>query len=380
MTYNVFLHGALCHEPLLDVVLGSHVLAEPAQLLGHRVLWADRAIPELGPDPASKAGVAGKVLRAVDAEALRRLSYFQACFGQISGDVHIRHADQDLHAIAFFGPEGTDARDTADGATDWHNRFAATITATAQEIMRGYDVTPAKSIQHRQGPLLVRGASRARAETAHPTSTLRYRPAPGDVVVAAVDTPYAHFFSVEEYDLQFRRFDGHLSPSIIRAAFVMGDAVTVLPYDPRRDLVLVVEQFRAGPLARGDRQMWSIEAIAGRIDPGETPQDAARREAEEEAGLSLGALLEVAQYYPSPGAISEYLYSFVALTDLPDGAAGVFGLAEEAENIRGHLIPFDQLMGLVATGEVSNAPLILTALWLARERPRLRGSAACPAV
>ena len=128
-----------------------------------------------------------------------------------------------------------------------------------------------------------------------------------------------------------------------------------------------------GPLARGDHQMWSIEAIAGRIDPGETPQDAARREAEEEAGLTLGGLLEVAQYYPSPGAISEYLYSYVALTDLPEGSAGVFGLAEEAENIRGHLITFDRLMELVASGEVSNAPLILTALWLARERPQLRG-------
>jgi 8-oxo-dGTP pyrophosphatase MutT (NUDIX family) len=115
-----------------------------------------------------------------------------------------------------------------------------------------------------------------------------------------------------------------------------------------------------------------LEAIAGRVDPGETPQEAARREAVEEAGLALGELLEVASYYPSPGAKAEYLYSYVALTDLPDGTGGTFGLATEAEDIRSHLISFDQLMALVRSGEAANAPLILTALWLERERSRLR--------
>jgi nudix-type nucleoside diphosphatase (YffH/AdpP family) len=153
----------------------------------------------------------------------------------------------------------------------------------------------------------------------------------------------------------------------------MADAVTVLPYDPVRDRVLLIEQFRTGPLARGDVAAWQLEAIAGRIDPGETPQDAARREAVEEAGLTLDTLIPVAGYYPSPGAISEFLYSYVALVDLPDGSAGIFGVEGEAEDIRGHLIPFAQMMDLVASGEIANAPLILTALWLQRERARLRG-------
>jgi nudix-type nucleoside diphosphatase (YffH/AdpP family) len=202
--------------------------------------------------------------------------------------------------------------------------------------------------------------------------TLRRATAAGDIVTHARRLPYAQFFAVEEYDLSWRRFDGAHSPNTTRAAFVSGDAVTVLPYDPKRDLVLVVEQIRAGPFARGDRQTWQIEAIAGRVDPFETPEQAARREADEEAGLTLTELIPVAQYYPSPGAKTEFLYSYVALTNLPDGCAGVFGLAEEAEDIRGHLISFDRLMALVASGEIANAPLILTALWLQRERARLR--------
>jgi hypothetical protein len=70
--------------------------------------------------------------------------------------------------------------------------------------------------------------------------------------------------------------------------------------------------------------------------------------------------------------MTEYIYSYVAICDLPDGVAGVFGAVEEAEDIRGHLLSFDALMAVVAGGEVANAPMILTAFWLARERERLR--------
>jgi ADP-ribose pyrophosphatase len=203
--------------------------------------------------------------------------------------------------------------------------------------------------------------------------TLRRRTLRGDVDVLAERRPYRNYFAVQEYDLRFRQFGGGMSAPVSRAVFVTGDAVTVLPYDVGRDRVLLIEQFRPAPFVRGDAEYWSLEAIAGRVDAGETPEAAARREAVEEAGLVLGDLIRVAGYYPSPGAVAEYLTSYVALTDLPDGCAGVFGLAGEAEDIRGHLVGFDALMDLVTSGEINNAPLILTVLWLARERARLRG-------
>ena len=241
----------------------------------------------------------------------------------------------------------------------------------AEDIMALHGILPPEAVAARLGSMAVRAMSRARVVSA-PTE-VRHRAGAGDVVVAGQRLPYAKFFAVEEYDVAWRRFDGAMSAAVTRAAFLSGDAVTVLPYDPARDLVLVVEQFRAGPLARGDAQCWQIEAVAGRVDPGETPEAAARREAVEEAGLELRDLIEIARYYPSPGAVSEYLYSYVALVDLPDGVTGVFGVAEEAEDIRTHLLPFERLMELVASGEIENAPLILTALWLQRERGRIRG-------
>lgn len=242
------------------------------------------------------------------------------------------------------------------------------VQAATAEIMGLFGDSDPLALYARRGSILLRAASRLRAATDASPATLRHVAEAGDLRVAGQRQPYAQFFAVEEYDVGWRRFDGRMTPPVTRATFVSGDAVTVLPYDPIRDRVLVVEQFRAGPMARGDRQPWQIEAIAGRIDPGESAEDAARREAVEEAGLTLGALHRVAGYYPSPGGLTEYLYSYVAITDLPDGVAGVFGLDSEQEDIRGHLIGFERLMELVDSGEVANAPLILTTYWLARAR------------
>ncbi len=254
----------------------------------------------------------------------------------------------------------------------WTARFAEQERALAADLMQLMGVVAPEALAARLGSMRVRAASRIRAQTATP-STLRQPAADDALSMTATRHPYLGFFAVEEYDLTVRRFDGDQSALMTRAVFVTGDAVTVLPYDPVRDRVLLIEQFRPGPMARGDPVPWSLEAIAGRIDPGETPQEAGRREAVEEAGLTLGRFWPVANYYPSPAGKTEFLYSFVAEADLPDGTAGLHGLADEAEDIRGHLVSFDDLMRLIASGEVCNAPVILTAFWLARERASLRG-------
>jgi ADP-ribose pyrophosphatase len=237
-------------------------------------------------------------------------------------------------------------------------------------VLRALGRLSPEQVGRRLGALRVEAASRVRAQDA---AARGLRVGSGEVSVEVPEPSHAGFFGLDLWRLQHRRFDGGMSPTLVREVFVMGDAVTVLPYDPVRDRVLLIEQMRMGPLGRGDPLPWQLEAIAGRIDPGETPEAAARREAVEEAGLALGALEKVAEYYPTPGAVTEYLYSYVALCDLPDGVAGVFGAAEEAEDIKGHLVPFDRLVEVLASGEIGNAPLLLTVLWLQRERVRLRG-------
>ena len=243
--------------------------------------------------------------------------------------------------------------------------------ALAGLVMRASELMPAEQVARRLSSLRVEAASRLRAASA---SSRGLRVGSGEVEAGGIAPSHAGFFGLDVHRLRHRRFDGGLSPWLVREVFVVGDAVTVLPYDPLRDRVLLIEQMRMGPFGRGDPLPWQLEAIAGRIDPGETPEDAARREAMEEAGLELGALEKVAEYYPTPGAVTEYLYSYIGLCDLPDGVAGVFGAAEEAEDIKGHLLSFDRLVEIMASGEIGNAPLLLTILWSQRERARLRGA------
>ena len=130
----------------------------------------------------------------------------------------------------------------------------------------------------------------------------------------ALRHPYSCFFAVEEHDVSFQKFDGTQSAVVTRAAFVSSDAAIVLPYDPVRDRVLLVEQFRAGPYIRGDRYPWCLEPIAGLIDAGETPSQAALREAKEEAGLDLHRLELISQTYPSPGSSAEFFHLYLGLT------------------------------------------------------------------
>jgi ADP-ribose pyrophosphatase len=347
----------------LRAVLGRDARTEAAMLRGwSAVSGTADGFPGL---MAGAGAVAGLLLRDASAGDMARLAFFAG------GQAAVRVEVLGIPAEMFPGAAG--------GAVPWDSaawaaRWRDTATAAAADMMQLFGVRPAAEVAARWPQMLTRAGANLRARVPGPVS-LRRSTGRADVQEGARRQPYAAYFAVEEYDLRFRRFDGAMSEVLTRAVFISGDAAVVLPYDPARDRVLVIEQWRAGPHARGDGQQWLIEAVAGRVDGGETPEDAARREAREEAGLTLRELIPAAQYYPSPAAKAEYLYTYVGLADLPDSAAGIGGLPGEGEDIRAHVIPFERLMALVASGEVNNAPLILLAWWLDRHRAGLRRAA-----
>lgn len=195
-----------------------------------------------------------------------------------------------------------------------------------------------------------------------------------DVDVLAQETVFQGYFRVDRYRLRHRLFGGGWSRPIQREVFERGHAAAVLPYDPQRDAVLLIEQFRIGPYAHGGSP-WQLEIVAGIIHADETPADVARREALEEAGCRLGPrLLPVAAYYMSPGAVSEHLTLYCALTDLA-GAGGIHGVLDEDEDIRVHVVAFQQAMDWLAAGRIQNSPAIIALQWLALNRSGLRSGA-----
>lgn len=370
-----FLYGTLCHPPLLSVILGRVPDLVPASLPHHSVHWVkDQPFAML---VAGGGAAAGQLATDLDDDEVARLSFYESGFGNVARALGITLADGQQMRAQVWLPEADfwQAGRPWDLAA-WRATWAATVVATAKDIMAHDPHLPPPDMRRRHAQMLTRGGARVRAETLRAgTESLRRAPQKGDIDCASLTHPYSAYFAVEERDLRFRRYDGTMSPLVNRAAFISGDAAIVLPYDPVRDRVLLIEQFRVGPYARGDANPWLVETIAGRIDGGETPEGAARREAREEAGLELTELIEGPRYYPSPAAKAEYLYSFVGIADLPDSAAGLAGLDAEDEDIRSHVITFDRLMALVASGEVDNAPLLILAYWLATQRPRLRAAA-----
>lgn len=372
----LFLYGTLRHAPLLAAVSGDAVLTgAPAMLDDHAIVHAVsregvvQNFPLFTARPGARAH--GLVIHP-GAAARTRLDAYERAFGYGVTTVSVQ-TDEGLAEASIYLPQAGLWTAGAEWSLErWVNMHGPLTVETATEVMALLPHFPREAVMARYPMLAMRVASRARARAESAPASLRRSPRPDDVTVEHHAVPYAQFFGVEEEDLRFRRFDGSLSEVVKRAAFIMSDAVTVLPYDPVRDCVMVVEQFRFGPMARGDRNPWSLEPIAGRIDVLETPEEAIRRETREEAGLELGELLPIGRYYPSPGAVTEFLYSYVGLAELTRAKEGVNGLASEAEDIRAHVIPFAQLMKLVDSGEVLNGPLLLSAHWLARNRDRLR--------
>ena len=183
---------------------------------------------------------------------------------------------------------------------------------------------------------------------------------------------YKGFFSVEEHDLTYRKFNNEQSNVVTRSTLVSSDAVIVLPYDPVNDRILLIEQFRTGPYIKGDDNPWVLEPIAGLIDAGETPESAGIREAQEEAHLEIKRLELVARSYPSPGISTEFFHQYIGIVELLDSSNLIAGLSSENEDIRSHIFEYEQFFEMIESGEFKVGPLILLGLWLSKNRNRLR--------
>lgn len=183
----------------------------------------------------------------------------------------------------------------------------------------------------------------------------------GDVELLAKRPLYEGFFKVIEYQLRFRLFGGSWSAPVTREIFERGHAVAVLPYDPVRDEVVLIEQFRPGAYAAG-AEPWLIEIPAGMIAKGETAEAVAMRETAEETGLRINQLKHICGYYVSPGGTSEYVDLFCAQVDaaqaLPFG-----GLDSETEDIKVTPVPVATAMDLLDQNRINNSVALAALLW-----------------
>ncbi len=370
---DLFIFGTLLHMPLLEVVSGDADVRT-------RVRWAVRrdyavsrvqgqVFPMMHPQTGSVAE--GVIVSGLNEDALTRLDYYEKAFGYDRVDFIVLDDTQSPRNVTAYLPqEGRWQPAEVWDREGWIAAMGEVTTMTAHEAMSAVGSVDAIDMGRNYSNMMARAASRQRAQRTPSNGGLGRE----NVALSKARRQYAGFFNVEELDLTFRRFDGSMSDPVNRAVFVGVDCAIVLPYDPVRDRVLLVEQFRPGAYLRGDPNPWTWEPIAGRIDQGEEPQDAARREAVEEAGVTLCDLHCVSAAYPSPGTTTEHFFVYVGLCDLPDGTDGIGGEENEAEDIRSHLMEWDAFDRALNGGDFRLLPLIVAGHWLARNRDRLRAS------
>ena len=191
-----------------------------------------------------------------------------------------------------------------------------------------------------------------------------------DVEVLADDWAFKGFFGIRKITLRHRKFEGGWSEHFQRELFERGDAVAVLPWDPVRDELILVEQFRVGAI-RGDESPWMLELVAGIVEPDESDLDVVHREAQEEAGCHLDRVEPIATFYPSAGACSEQIRLFIGRVTAA-GVGEVHGLDDEQEDLLVHAIPREQAIAMLDANSINNGHTLIALQWLARHGDTLR--------
>jgi ADP-ribose pyrophosphatase len=189
--------------------------------------------------------------------------------------------------------------------------------------------------------------------------------------IVSETTPFKGFFSVKQFDLKHTLYKGGWSQTITREVFHRGNCVAVLLYDPDRDEVVLIEQFRMGAIQLPAEQAWLLEIVAGAIEKGETAEAVAYRESMEEANCEIETLIKINEFFTSPGGTSELLTLFCGKIDTRD-VGGVHGLDSEDEDISVTAMKFDAAYQLLLDGKILSAIPIIALQWLYINRPQLR--------
>jgi ADP-ribose pyrophosphatase len=187
--------------------------------------------------------------------------------------------------------------------------------------------------------------------------------------IESCETVFSGFLKLERYRLRHTSFLGGWCEPVTRERLEGLRAVAVLPYDPRSDSLVLVEQFRVGPLDTPE-QAWVLDVIGGYWEPGERAEDVARRECLEEAGCEVLDLVRIGEFLVSPGISSERVALFCARVDAPLSGS-VHGLAHEGEQTRVEVVSLEEADAALF-GRINATTALITIQWLLRHRNEVR--------
>jgi len=182
-----------------------------------------------------------------------------------------------------------------------------------------------------------------------------------DIEIIKKEAVFKGYFRMDRYRLTHKLFDGGRSPELVREVLERGKIAAVVPYDPMRNEVILIEQFRPGAMAAG-WEPWQTEIIAGVIEEGETAEAMAFRETQEECGCEASTLLHLGSYLSSPGCSSETVDVFCGRVDTSN-AGGIHGAPHEGEDILVRSIPVDEAFQILESGKIKNSMTLIALQW-----------------
>lgn len=186
------------------------------------------------------------------------------------------------------------------------------------------------------------------------------------VEIESREIVFDDFFRIEKAALRFERFDGTMSKTVKRLSLERGDAVAALIFNRDSNKLLLTYQFKYPTLKKGDG--WVTEVLAGMIDGGETPEEALRREIDEEAGFEIRSVAHIHTFYVSPGGTSERIFLYYVEVSDADKIGAGGGLASEGEDIRVVEYTLPEAWELLDRREINDAKTLVALMWLRSKR------------
>lgn len=170
------------------------------------------------------------------------------------------------------------------------------------------------------------------------------------------------FFKVKKASLQFENFDGSMSDEVDRYVVCKSEAVAVLIYHTEKKAYLLVRQFRY-PLHDKEKDPWMTEIVAGGMNKGESPQEAAEREVMEETGFKVLRFEHICSCYVSPGIMDEKVHIMLAETDNAHRKENGGGAEDEDEDIMLVWVKEEEALQWLQQQDPGDAKTILAIQW-----------------
>ena len=370
---DIFVFGTLRSDTLREIVLGRDMSSDDiceATIKDFQVYWAKEGpFPVMIPEPNSEAY--GLVLKNLSEPDVERLNYYELGFDYVLATTSVEtHAGQ-IGVSAYFCNRSDMATSKLWSYDDWLSDHSEIQYLAAREFLDFFGTKFGDTAQVMYNSILKR-AEVFVSESSTPSSALEIGPDLNtNIQIEDLKREYLGFFALNQVDLKYPFFDNSTSGLKSRTILMGSEASLILPYDPILDKVLLVEQFRIGPFCRGDKAPWVYEPVAGMIEFGEKPEDAAKREVFEEAGIQVTNLVKINSGYPNPGEATTYFYNYIGIVDLSDYSPGIYGVRDEGEDIRTHVFDFKEVFNWSISNKLRVLPLTTMVLWLALNKLKL---------